>query len=218
MKETKWIIATATVIIVMVSMVFSVSDNIASSYQQAIGDMLLPFDVILDCESEEEVEQVLTLAGQQDKNIISTVSRGSFYFGIPQSDFNLEVLAASESLVEIFNIDVLEGYFPQNTDEIMLDNKINQVSGQEYRIGDSIIIEAVVPDTGERKVQELKVVGFFDTVNGSGFTLYGYMNEEAGIQFSSLLEMPESRRVILKLSKCSWEAMNDLVICFLPEY
>ena len=217
-KETKWIVATAAVIIVMVSMVFSVSDNITTSYQKTIGDMILPFDVIVACETDEEMKQVLSLATQQDKDILSTVSTGNFDFGIAECDFNLNVLGASESLVEMYNIDVIEGTFPQNTDEIMLDSKINQVSGKEYKIGDFIRVETVEENGIEIKELEFKVVGFFNTVHGSGLTLYGYMNEEAGIQLSSLLQVQSGRQVILKLSQCSLETVDDLWESFKPQF
>lgn len=134
-KETKWIIATATVIIVMASMVFSVSNNITTSYQKAMADMAIPFDMIVTCESDEEVEQALGLATQYDKNILTTISTGDFLLGIPQSNFNLNIMAASDSLVEMYKLSVIEGDFPQNANEIMLDSKVSQISGgQQQRV------------------------------------------------------------------------------------
>ena len=174
--------------------------------------------MVITCENDEEVENVLDLATSQDKDILATISTGNFLLGIPQSDFNLSVLAASDSLEEMYKLSVIEGVFPQNTNEIMLDSKVNQIPGKKYQVGDYIQLEAYVAGSMKTEVLELKIVGFFDTSHGSGFTLYGYMNEDGGIQLSSLLQVPDSREVILKLSHCSLEALNDLQDVLLPEF
>lgn len=217
-KETKWIIATATVIIVMASMVFSVSNNITTSYQNAMADMAIPFDMIVTCENDEEVEQALGLATQYDKNILTTISTGDFLLGIPQSNFNLNIMAASDSLVEMYKLSVIEGDFPQNENEIMLDSKVRQIPGRQDQIGDYIQLEAYVESSMNTELVEYKIVGFFDTSQGSAFTLYGYINEKGGTQLSLTLQIPDRREVLLKLSQCSLEKLDGLVDSLLPDF
>lgn len=217
-KETKWIIMTATVIIVMVSMVFSVAHNISNSFQQTITNMVIPFDIVVQGVKQEEVERVISLSSQEDTDILAMISTGNFVFTLQENDFVLNVLAASDQLDEMYNIKTDNGAFPKNPDEIILDSRINEVSSKNYQIGDTITVDAYVESSAAIEELELKIVGFFDTPNGSGFELYGYMNLDAGIQLSSLLGREPARDIFLKLSHSNLDNVNSLGERLLPEF
>lgn len=207
-RETRWIICAASVIIVMVSMVFSVSQCVADAYKQALADTTLPFDLIVSCDGEEEIERITEISSQYGENTIM-ISTGNIVFSIPDSNFFLNTLAASDNIEEMYNIKLVGGRLPCNTREIAIDNKLNDILNKNYQAGDKILLDYYIEGQKIPKKYEYEVVGFLEVPHGSGFELYGYVNDEAGVALTEELGLEQGIDVFIRFPQASYEIIVE---------
>ena len=97
---------------------------------------------------------------------------------IASSDFYLNVIGMEGDCQDIYRINLVEGEYPKNEKEIVLDYRFRDYIDNYSKVGDEVELEILSRETLQNEQIKYKICGFFIPENNGGYELYGFMNLE----------------------------------------
>lgn len=176
-RDTKWIILMASLVITMVSVISSVGESIEKTFLQAIYHTS-QYDFIISDLKRSDAESYIDHLSNKYPESYKIICTDSFILDIASSDFYLNVIGMEGDCQDIYRINLVEGEYPKNENEIVLDDRFRDYIGDNYKVGDEVEFEILSRETLENEQIKYKICGFFIPENNGGYELYGFMNLE----------------------------------------
>ncbi|MDE7284736.1 MAG: ABC transporter permease, partial [Lachnospiraceae bacterium] len=198
-KDTKWIIGVASFVIAMVSMLLTSADSIRASYLQAINQMP-QYDFVLEELNFEEKNKYTDINFWQDTVEDIGCSTDIFILDVPDSPFYFSVTGLTGKFQDIYNLDLQEGHYPENEQEIVVDSKFMDNMEDYYAIGDEIILSAFSPEKKEYFDITYKIAGVFGAKASDGEEVYAFCTIEGAESLLAQTEQNTSYRVMVTAS------------------
>lgn len=176
-RDTKWIILMASLVITMVSVISSVGESIEKTFLQAIYKSS-QYDYIIADLKRSDAENYLDYLSNKYPETYKMICTDSFIMDIASSDFYLNVIGMEGDCQDIYRINLVEGEYPKNEKEIVLDYRFRDYIDNYSKVGDEVEFEILSRETLQNEQIKYKICGFFIPENNGGYELYGFMNLE----------------------------------------
>ncbi|MCR5637771.1 MAG: FtsX-like permease family protein [Lachnospiraceae bacterium] len=160
-KDTKWVVMTFALIMMMTSVLFSIGDCLSIALAKASVNTGA-YDVIIYNLSEKEANEGIEKLKEKGLISFSALSTDTFYMDIKNTDFYVSCIGMDEGAKEIYNLDIIEGDYPKKPNEILMDVKIKQGVGEGCKIGDEFDFSCLSTKNGLSTDTKLVICGFFD--------------------------------------------------------
>lgn len=211
-KDTKWIILMAAFVIAMVSIIASTGESIEKSYLQAIYQSA-QYDFILPDLEYQEAKDYLDNTIQKYPKVTYLITTNTIDLNIPDSDFYLNAIGMEGDYEKIYRISLSEGNYPKDENEIVLDNRILNTIGKEYRIGDEIELEVFSQENNAYEKIKYRICGFFAATSNGGYELYGIMSIRGAERVSNVMYGTSSYATMV----CAEEATTDAALSLVSD-
>ncbi len=215
-KDTKWIIIMAAFVLATISVLFAVGESVESSFLEAVHSSSRYDMNIMDMEYEEATGYINSL--QKEKMLsYSAITTEDFVLSVPDSYFYVSCIGIEGDYEEIYQLDIVEGGYPQNANEIVIDYKINQIFEQKYQIGDEVSFEIYSPSEKGYKTISYRISGFFYVSHSGEYDLYGFVSIEGGDKALSCGDEKKVYNILLKAkedTKSSIEGLAERLASF----
>ena len=164
-SKEKWeLITIIAIVTAAICVFFSMRETIKKSYS-AQSLLTMNADAVLislDIETEEKIKDKIEEKYDLKYSFFRTDSQTMF---IKDSSIVANIVGAKDDFVTMNGIEIVQGDLPKNSDEVMLDQKYNDISGEKINTGDKI---SLITESGilkEFKVVAFINVGFHNSVN-----------------------------------------------------
>ncbi len=209
-KDTKWIVLTASIIMMIISILFAVGDSVELSVFEASTNSSQYDLIISDLGYEVARNQLDEL---KEAGLISNgaVSSENIVLEIPDSNFVVNCIGLEGDYESIYGFVISEGDYPLKENEIVLEEKFKQISDVDYHIGDEVIFKVYSDETGSYQMIPFNISGFFNISTGGVYDLYGFVNTEGSIRILETLGRDSCGMLMLKAPKNTLESFEELL-------
>lgn len=215
-KDTKWIVLMTAVVITMVSVVYAVGGNVAYSYASAVAGSG-QYDCILRELSEDEYEKFGKRETYGDRIQYFCTATAPIELSLADSDFYFSVSGLEGDWKELEGISLSEGAEAVKENEIVLDKNVSELTGTEYRIGDSIQLQYYMKNK-QMKTKEFVISGFLDAPRNSGYELAAMVSVECGYSICKEMYGKCPYMVMLKAAEDTDESVMQLFSVLANEF
>ena len=180
-NDTKWIILMTAFVITVVSAISATSENVEKSFYQALYQTS-QYDYMIADLSYQDAKEYLDFVSQKNPGASRMIATGTFLMDAPGSEFYISAIGMEGDCEKIYRLDITEGEFPQEKNEIVLDHRFKSYFDKEYKIGDEIEFSVVSQETMKNEKVCYRICGFFAPENNGGYELYGFTDLQGANQ------------------------------------
>lgn len=207
-KEAKWVVCVSAFVITIISVLMTSAGSIETSFSQALHETA-QYDFSIGCDAETLVKynDINRWNGTVDHIACST---SVVEMDMIDSPFYFSVTGLSGDYKEIYRLDMTEGRYPEQENEIVVDSKfIDNLNGR-YTVGDEITLFS--PELDGTKEITYKICGIFQTEHVAGSEVYAFCSLEGAMRaFSNAEEM--EYKLFVKASGDSEDSVMKAVAC-----
>ena len=138
-KDTKWIIIMAAIIVAMISMISAVGESMEASCYDAIFGESHPWAYKVLFEDRQSAEGYADgLREDYPEFVMSVITAAVLHLKTPVNDFNVQLCGSEGDNEMTYNFEFIEGDYPKQYDEILVEDRYREFISPECRVGDSI--------------------------------------------------------------------------------
>lgn len=140
-KDTKWIIIMAAIIVAMISMISAVGGSIESSCYDAIYGEERPWVYKVLFEDRQSAEDYAdSLRENYPEFVMSVITASVLHLKTPVNDFGVQLCGSEGDNEMTYNFEFIEGDYPDEYDEILIEDRYLEFIDPECHVGDCITL------------------------------------------------------------------------------
>jgi ABC-type antimicrobial peptide transport system permease subunit len=140
-KDTKWIIVMAAIIVAMISMISAVGESIEASFYDAIYGAIHPWAYKVLFEDRQSAEDFAGGLHDTCPNVVlSVITADVLHLRTKINDFDVQMCGSEGNHEMTYNFEVVEGDYPDEYDEIIIEDRYRELISPECHIGDGITL------------------------------------------------------------------------------
>ena len=141
-KDTKWIVIMAAIIVAMISMISAVGGSIESSYYDAIYGESQPWAYKVLFEDRNGAEDYARgLREDYPDFVTSVITAAVLHLKTAVNDFDVQLCGSEGDNEMTYNFEFIEGEYPDEYYEILIEDRYREFISPECHIGDSITLK-----------------------------------------------------------------------------
>ena len=141
-RDTKWIIIMAAIIVAMISMISAVGGSIESSYYDAIYGESQPWAYKVLFEDRNGAEDYARgLREDYPDFVTSVITAAVLHLKTAVNDFDVQLCGSEGDNEMTYNFEFIEGEYPDEYYEILIEDRYREFISPECHIGDSITLK-----------------------------------------------------------------------------
>ena len=207
-KETKWIVCITAFVVTIISMLMTCAKSIERSYSEALHETA-QYNFTMDVKDDIELQEYSQL--DYWNGTVSNIawSTSVFDMDIEGSPFYFSTVGLSGEYAMIYKLHLLEGEFPSDEYEIVVDSKFINNSEEAYKIGDTIIFRVFSPEKREFYNIEYTISGIFETEQGLGGEVYAFCTIDGAKRAFNLITDDLCYKMFFKTKNDTYEAIAE---------
>ncbi len=140
-KDTKWIIIMAAIIVAMISMISAVGGSIEASYYDAIYGEGRPWAYKVLFEDRQSAEEYADgLREDYPEFVASVITASVLHLRTQDNDFDVQLCGSEGDNEMTYNFESIEGDYPDEYDEILIEDRYLEFIDPECHVGDCITL------------------------------------------------------------------------------
>lgn len=138
-KDTKWIVSMAAIIVAMISMISAVGESMEASCYEAVFGESHPWAYKVLFEDRHSAEDYANGLRDAHPNVVSSVITASvLHLKTLVNDFDVQLCGSEGDNEMTYNFEFIEGNYPYEYDEILIEDRYLEFISPECHVGDSI--------------------------------------------------------------------------------
>lgn len=207
-KETKWIVCITALVITVISMLMTCGKSIERSYSEALHQTS-QYNFRMHITDENDLKKYSQLEYWDDTVTHIAVTTDVFDMYIEDSPFYFNVTGLAGDYELIYKFNLLEGEYPSNDREIVVDSKFIDNSQDAYKVGDKITLSVFLYKEEKYKDIEYTISGIFQTNQTSGAEVFAFCNIDGGKRAINIMGENSGYNLLIKLKDDSLEVLSD---------
>ena len=170
-------------VIAMVSVMTAAGGSISESYLSAIGRLKEPWTYRISFSSRDEAEEFVSGLNQEMPDASLAVNIQYLLdcdMGI--SDSYIRMAGIDGDPTAAVNIELVDGNYPAQTGEVLVDDIYRQYITPNLKPGDAITLNVFSPVTKEKEQINFKICGFFRSPDSDITHMVGYTSADSVMQ------------------------------------
>ncbi|MBO4844817.1 MAG: ABC transporter permease [Lachnospiraceae bacterium] len=209
-------------VVAMISVIAAVGGSIEESYNAAIGNLSQPWEYRALFDDLKSAECFAEVLNSQMPETSSAINLNAQMEGrINGLDYYIRIGGVRGDLSASFNNSLIEGGYPEEATDILVDNAYRTYIDPECSVGDGIAFKILSPVSGEYFDVTYRICGFFVTQHSDVTNMTAYMDIDSVLDLLSGSQEGYTYSVSVKnagdYEKIS-DAMNVLLNYFKDEY
>ncbi len=173
-------------VVAMISVITAVGGSIEESYNAAIGRLSQPWEyraLFDDLESAEKFTAVLNSCKSEASYAINL--NAQMEGRMTDLDYYIRIGGVRGDLSASFSGQLIEGGYPKEASDILIDNAYRTYVDPECGVGDEIALKVLSPVTGEYMEASYSICGFFKTQHSDVTNMTAYIDIAPAINLLS---------------------------------
>ena len=164
-------------VVAMISVIAAVGGSVEESYNAAIGNLSQPWEYRALFEDLKSAEQFTEVLNSQMPEASAAINLNAQLEGkVNGLDYYIRIGGARGDLSASFNISLIEGGYPEETTDILVDNAYRTYIDPECSVGDEIALQILSPVSEEYTDVSYRICGFFVTQHSDVTNITAYMD------------------------------------------
>ncbi len=164
-------------VVAMISVITAVGESVEESYDAAIGRLSQPWEYRALFDDLEDAERFADALYSHKPEVKSAINlNAQLEGGMSDLDYYVRIGGASGDLSASFNILLIEGVYPEENSDILIDNAYRTYVDPGCGIGDRITLKIFSPASGKNTDVSFRICGFFVTQHSEVTNMTAYID------------------------------------------